>query len=617
MKITLDGKNYSLMGGLNISLYPQWATQIRTSGTMQRGDKAPFPQWEFGMTGGLGLRFWDADQPTRFYFSTCNTLWGRILLPLKRNLATGTVFTPVAVSDGGKSYFVGKTADNKLRISEWTGTGFTTVASYTLDVGDITIMGACLSSGSGGNEFRIYYYYWSGGNPVPYSITYDVLTATWGTPTADPVGLTTLGSKYRGVFAPSFTFSSGAMLGFLEKFSGGASFNQSFMVELGNPIGFVSTQTVTPTAVLVPGRPYLTVAGVTSYFASPEGAWAVTEKIGQQVVDLRGVAHPSNTKQMCWWNGRVIVPVKGGRIIAYNPSDATTSEIGLNRDDGLPPDYAGDITALYGYPGFLFAAVKGAKYNGVYAWDGAGWHTITTFPEGHDAIICISSSAAGGIPTLLLFSESGPVYYIQNFHANPLEIAGVGFESEGYIDYPAFGGPLGELLGAFYSVQCHGEWEMGQSGYVAPTYSVDLEPDEYASHASYPAWLQNPSVVGKLGVGKGIEGSYLKLRLRLLGQVATLSPVVLGPVVSYIKHGDQLLLYNFTIDTLATAKEWNQTQDAVLEELLRMAQSRLLTKLVVGTSTVMVYFRDMGLREEIMDGSASGIVQMKAVQAFR
>jgi hypothetical protein len=132
---------------------------------------------------------------------------------------------------------------------------------------------------------------------------------------------------------------------------------------------------------------------------------------------LRLPNHPNGGRGATYWRDGHYFSV-GLDVIRYiTGSTATISDVGLNRDDGLPFEYNGEITALNGDGvNDMFAAVdssqvSGNSYSGLYAYNGSAWRCWwidTTANQAMNDIIVSSASSAYAV----YWDCGGDIYYI-------------------------------------------------------------------------------------------------------------------------------------------------------------------------------------------------------------
>lgn len=128
--------------------------------------------------------------------------------------------------------------------------------------------------------------------------------------------------------------------------------------------------------------------------------------------------HPTGGKGATYWHDGHYLSY-GLRIKKYvTGQTATISETGLNRDDGLPSEYNGEITRFLGEGASdnLYALVdssvtSGNSKSGLYAYDGRGWKCwwIDTSNNGAMNDVIISGAQSG---YAIYWDSGGTLYYI-------------------------------------------------------------------------------------------------------------------------------------------------------------------------------------------------------------
>lgn len=138
--------------------------------------------------------------------------------------------------------------------------------------------------------------------------------------------------------------------------------------------------------------------------------------------------HTNGAKGGCVWRDGLFVS-SGLDVIKYTPDvPAQIVSMGLDRDDGMPVEYAGEI--VYMTPGYneFYAAVDasqvaGTGYSTIMAWDGTGWQCTWADASADSAIHAMDVSSVSTYS--LWFDDANVVYYIplhRNLR-NPLKIS--------------------------------------------------------------------------------------------------------------------------------------------------------------------------------------------------
>ena len=112
--------------------------------------------------------------------------------------------------------------------------------------------------------------------------------------------------------------------------------------------------------------------------------------------------HPIGGKGHAYWNGKLYFSY-GLAVKQYYPETGSFIDVGLTVRDGLPAEYNGEITKLYGETGgVMFAAVDASITSGnskstLLSYDGFGWQCWwkDTSNDGAMTDIIVSSAASG------------------------------------------------------------------------------------------------------------------------------------------------------------------------------------------------------------------------------
>jgi hypothetical protein len=103
--------------------------------------------------------------------------------------------------------------------------------------------------------------------------------------------------------------------------------------------------------------------------------------------EIRTMMSESNGKAHTIHDAYLYINLGGGLQQFYNRQ---LTDVGTNRDEGLPADKRGPVVDLQGYPGMLFEAVDAGitGYSAIYGWNTTGWCEMYRAPLGQ-RIDCI------------------------------------------------------------------------------------------------------------------------------------------------------------------------------------------------------------------------------------
>lgn len=203
------------------------------------------------------------------------------------------------------------------------------------------------------------------------------------------------------------------------------------------------------------GNPILYVATTSGLFAHDFANDRFVE------TELALPEHPNAGKGVCWWRDSYYVTA-GLDVLRYIAGGtATIQSCGLDRDDGLPAEYRGEIVSLIkGYNEFYAlvdaSQTDGTGYSGVYAKDEWGWHPVWLASTADKVM-------SGGIISSaydyrLYFDHDGTLYYLTRERniRNPLQSPSYSFTNSGVLITPWYDGDwqVGQKLAVRYTVAC-------------------------------------------------------------------------------------------------------------------------------------------------------------------
>ena len=554
MILTINRKEFTLVGALRWNKLPQYAPQVRTTSEQLRSDRSPIPEWSpADLSGGLGRKYYRSDR-SQYHFGSAMTLWPRqVTLPLLYQTPTfsGTSLVHITAMTplNGRLYGFYKDGQS-LKCARWdSGNAWTELA--TVSTGVLSFVGAKT------RLTKLWVIYADASNALKLrtstdGVTWSAAVSLTGNPPAalavSPTTDTAYYASYNPTALTALVYSS-PDLATWSVIGGGV---QSGYGPKGLELFPDSAGTE---------RPHLGI---------PEGVFQALTGAYPSVLSLFGMRNNANGLLAKWG---IYLAVSGSAGALYLlKADGTIIPFGLDSGDGLPADYLGDITAIYPERWLLFAAVKGTK-SGVYVLDGAGWHPVWLGVTQWD-IQAVATDGSSGTPALVLSGGPGQHRFIDNYHSNPLEISGAQYEERGWLDYPIYGGDLPEALATFYHASADAysllagneelEFHLGLDG-EEPQTSIGVINSQGAK-----LWIP-----GHLASGRTVQ---LRVWLRRRTSVTTATPVLRAPVIGTTRAGSVLLSISCEVDLKATAGAWGKPQSEVvrvIEAWLAAGASRL------------------------------------------
>jgi len=307
--------------------------------------------------------------------------------------------------------------------------------------------------------------------------------------------------------------------------------------------------------------------------------------------------HPSGGKGVARWQDAAYI-TSGLDIRKYlAASTATIQFVGLDRDDGLPSEYRGEIVALVGqgytklYALVDSSLVTGTGYSGVYAYDGSGWQCLWLAATADDTMHCgIVSSEPTNYK--LLFDHDSKVYSIplQRDIQNPKKIATYTYGASGIHITPWFDGDwIGNKLALAITVFAK---DTTADETIQVSYRTDHATTDIGSVGAGESWTSLGTLVAANdGVEKeytfgtnavGLEFKSIQFRFDLArGDTTTKSPDIQYAKFKFLKLLDSKWGWRVTLDL---TEEYKHNSPKDLDAAL---------KTIVETGTLVEFtFRD-------------------------
>jgi hypothetical protein len=565
MKVFLNGSEYVIRAGTTVTRSPivEWPDNIRYDGQQLRKDRRLISSWEINdISGGLGKkelesggnRLWDAENVDTRYpgqiilspaFVTCT------LSPSRGDIS------PV-VDWRGQLHFFSTTGSVIHRftppdiLGSYYGLGLSVVAGQSL--GDKVL----LVFNNGG----AYHYDGVGSGAVGSAFNAAITTATADfTRVADVGGtahvLTWNGSTYDFFILPRIVTGSVAAVASIPGIGG------SYLSPL------VSN-------------------GKDVYAALPQGVYSFGA-VPAMVIDT-GRAQDRNPNQVLFRQNLLLK----NKTSLLKWDGASVESVGYDREDGLPSDKMGQITAMCSSWQNVFASVKGATYSHILSYDGSAWQYYARWPTaGIWVKDMFLSDSPDAIDRLWCLPGNDPsnIGYFLNPMVNPLQAGTYSYVPSGHYTTPIYGGGMSEMKGGWYRAtvvndgkiilstgyQNSGMLQFGVEG-AAPTYARTWLPHPpYAYPGTYGWFMGSCNTDFMFGSEPGIEASRIQLRMILTGGTYNgTTPNIKNIVVSYLKDPPKRYTYEFDIDVNDTVVALGRDTESILGSLACETNSKIL-----------------------------------------
>lgn len=301
--------------------------------------------------------------------------------------------------------------------------------------------------------------------------------------------------------------------------------------------------------------------------------------------------------------------------IVYDGADLT--QAGYDRDDGLPNDKWGQITAGVSSQKFAFAAVKGPTYSNILAYNGAAWQYYARIPTpGLWVRDMFLSNLPDSIDRLWCIFGNGtyPGYFL-NPLTNPLQAATYSFVPTGHITFPIDDGGIIEQQAGFYDMTVVGD-AISATNKVTLLYGID-GADPTATLGIVGSTVLSTT----FGSPYGISANRIQAKMLFSNNNATgTSPVFRSGVISYLKVPNSRESFDFTIDLEETARAETKPLEAVIGSLNYVRSKRALSAFWYGqmpTKTVRILEQPSAedvKKEDVYLGERGGFVRVRCAE---
>lgn len=223
-------------------------------------------------------------------------------------------------------------------------------------------------------------------------------------------------------------------------------------------------------------------------------------------------------------------------------------DVGPNRDDGLPSNRQGVISALLAYPGRYIAAIDaGASgYSSVMINNGTGWHTLYVAPAVGERILSMDYQPIQGVTLDRLWVHVGNDIIWLPFPSltlDPTKDSNYRFTHYGvFVSGWMYVGMV-DAFKFFKSLKLFAEDLESEEQFVEAEYQIDSDTDEWIPLAT--PFDTSPVQEIDLKETFGVEGKRLRFRLHLHTNDNSKTPLIKTTVVENISQVAVKYSYGF------------------------------------------------------------------------
>ncbi len=348
--------------------------------------------------------------------------------------------------------------------------------------------------------------------------------------------------------------------------------------------------------------------GATVYANLPLGVYNF-QAIPQIVVDTDRARDKNNA--MTLFQNQIYFKNKKA-LLKYDGTDIES--IGYDREDGLPSDKWGEITAMASSWKYNFLAVQSDTFTNIFTQDVNNiiqyyaripttgvWVRemfLSDTPDGIDRLWCI-------------FGSYGYMGYFLNPMVNPAQAATYAYVPTGHFTPPIFDGGMAEENGAFYDQIITADG-IGANDKITSFYG--LEGANPTVTLGVVATSPQQFIYGS---PYGLEGYRIQPKFMLTGTSTSPNPKYRDSILHYLKIPGEREVFDFVIDLEETATIESRPLEAVIGSLNSERQQRVLIPFWYGqVATKAVQVLNMPALEdieedEIFSGERSGQIRVQ------
>lgn len=621
MNITLDGQRYELKAGGVITRTPlmEWPENTRFDGQQQRKDRRWLSSWNISnWAGGLGIerqnvalpahsnRLWDVENvDTRWSFG----------IPLSPALNTCTVNPSRSDLDLELPYldqlyfcetnYQGTTWNQPVSIAykftpPFTLGSFLQVAqSQASTSGDIRGIGSLFSVRAFGTKIAFTARESNRSNDAFFTVP------IMGVGVGSGVGAGGLGFPSGNAGAPNPQIGDMGGTLYLTYYHSGTNKMHFYLSDTGiGTLHSVGTIDTVIGSYLAP----LETDGVKMYACLPQGIYNFDDT--PSVIIDTSRSQEKQPRQVMFEN--YLYFKNKYALMKYDGTDVTSE--GYDKDDGLPSDKWGEITAMTSSYKYIFAAVKGATYSHILARDtDSNWQYYARIPTaGVWVKRLFLSNANDGIDRLwCIFGSYGYPGYFLNPMVNPLQAGTYSYVPTGHFTPPIYDGGMSEENGAFYDMSITAD-AVG-SNYITTYYGLNG-----ASPITTLGVVATTPQTFKYGSPYGLEGYRIQPKFILSrADTAGTTPVFREATIHYLKDPNKRETFDFTVDLDETANIERKSAEAIVGSLDYVRDKKTLVPFWYGQiATKNVKILDIPSEEEveggkIYEGEREGFIRLR------
>ncbi len=319
--------------------------------------------------------------------------------------------------------------------------------------------------------------------------------------------------------------------------------------------------------------------------------------------------HPNAGKGTCTWGDSAYIPHGLGltRYVA-DAYPAIVQEVGLDKDDGMPTEYAGEIVGtVKGYNALYClvdaSQVTGTGYSTIMAYDGKGWYCKWEDGTADQAMRCglVSSKTAYS----LWFGVGSSVYSIplERNLLNPLRVSGKTYKTSSKFISPWFDADWQVGNKVAVKARCEVRGDVSADEDVTLYYRINHSTTTITS--AWTGWTALGSAIEAAGettidfpnsttpTGTTFRAIQLGMALARAAGSPTETPVVVYLALDYYKAIPKTWGWQAAIDCSKLPNYHDKSPEQLLDALVTAAETETLMTLVWNDTTKYVQVQDV------------------------
>jgi hypothetical protein len=227
--------------------------------------------------------------------------------------------------------------------------------------------------------------------------------------------------------------------------------------------------------------------------------------------------------------------------------DSQLTDLGPNKDSGMPGNRQGIISSMTGYPGKFFVNIDGgsSNYSSILLYNLLGYHEIYRSPSAGERILSSQVQVIPGSDQDRLWFNSGSDMLwlsLPSLTVDPSKDSSSTYVHEGAVEFGYMYASLFDITKLYNSVKLFGEKMSAGTVFVEADYKLDNDATWTPVDGEFDTSPKTEIPI----TDDGISGSRIRIRLRLMTTSNTSTPIIKTAVVECVSKVPPKYSYSFT-----------------------------------------------------------------------